>query len=214
MHRHLRLVADNSGGRIGPARPKQRRIKLDVVLGAQITEPLMNRQTVRESTELPPIAYTGRKHPKGFRHSGCATKGLNRIVDSHDEEDNSSSLDKSRGLDVGRIIEPGNGIIPAMPIPAHQLPEKHPRHIESIAARLLELRTATNLSQREFCARAGIGTTTYNNWERGLGRPELDKAMQLCDAYQITLDWLYRGNPAGLPYHVAEILRAERHATG
>ena len=86
-------------------------------------------------------------------------------------------------------------------------PPANPRHVDAIAARLLELRIMLGLSQVEFCEGAGIETTTYNNWERGLGRPELDKANQLCDTYQVTLDWIYRGNPAGLPLQFAGKLR-------
>lgn len=79
-----------------------------------------------------------------------------------------------------------------------------PRHIDQIAYRLKLTRTvALEIGQTELCALVGIKTNTYNQWEMGKGRPELDKAMLLCEALGYTLDWIYRGDPAGLPYAIA-----------
>lgn len=77
------------------------------------------------------------------------------------------------------------------------------RTVPEIAERLHKTRKALGLNQTELCRLSGIAKNTYNQWEKGHGRPELDKAMMLCDAFDLTLDWIYLGNPAGLPYHLA-----------
>lgn len=75
--------------------------------------------------------------------------------------------------------------------------------METIAARLRATRHALDLTQRELCRRAGIETNTYNQWEKAKGRPEIDKAFKLCDAFGLTLDWIYSGVLAGLPHDLA-----------
>jgi len=75
--------------------------------------------------------------------------------------------------------------------------------IEAIARRLERTRMALDLSQSEFAEGAGLARNTYNQWEKGKGRPQLDGAIALCNAYQLTLDWIYFGETAGLPYQVA-----------
>lgn len=83
------------------------------------------------------------------------------------------------------------------------------RSIDAIAARLEATRRVLDLSQTQLCLRAGLATNTYNQWERGKGRPQLDEAMKLCDTFGLTLDWIYRGDPSGLPYSIAsEIIQS------
>lgn len=77
------------------------------------------------------------------------------------------------------------------------------RSVDEIALRLYQTRQALGLSQVELCARAGIATNTYNQWEKAKGRPELDKAVQLCDAFDLTLDWIYLGDASGLRHDLA-----------
>lgn len=78
--------------------------------------------------------------------------------------------------------------------------------IDAIALRLERTREALNLSQSEFAEKAGIARNTYNQWEKGKGRPQLDGAIALCNTYQLTLDWIYFGETNGLPYQVASKL--------
>ena len=82
--------------------------------------------------------------------------------------------------------------------------------IEAIAHRLRATRAALGLEQAPFCRRAGIAPNTYNQFERAKGRPSLDMALKLCDAYGLTLDWIYRGDPSGLPYELARSLFEQR----
>jgi transcriptional regulator with XRE-family HTH domain len=73
------------------------------------------------------------------------------------------------------------------------------RELEKIAERLENTRGALGLSQSELCAKTGIQRNTYNQWERGKQRPGLSQAMILCETFGITLDWIYRGDPGGIP---------------
>ncbi len=40
----------------------------------------------------------------------------------------------------------------------------------------------------------------------------LDAAAKLCDAYGLTLDWIYRADPSGLPKHLHDKLAASEVA--
>jgi DNA-binding XRE family transcriptional regulator len=83
---------------------------------------------------------------------------------------------------------------------------KNKTDLDSIAHRLTMTRTALGLSQAEFADAAGIARNTYNQWERGKGRPQLDGAIALCRAFNLTLDWIYFGDMAGLSYQLAQKL--------
>lgn len=73
------------------------------------------------------------------------------------------------------------------------------RSIAAIAARLIATRKALEMNQSVFAATAGVKNRTYNQWEKAKGRPGLDDAIKLADAYGLTLDWIYFGDPSGLP---------------
>lgn len=64
------------------------------------------------------------------------------------------------------------------------------------------------MTQLAFCTRAGIASNTYNNYERGHKRPAIENAIALCNAYNVTLDWIYRGDLSGLPHGTANAIRA------
>lgn len=80
-------------------------------------------------------------------------------------------------------------------------------NVDAIAGRLQATREALGLNQTEFCARAGVARNTYNQWEKGKGRPDIDGAIALCKAFRITLDWIYFGDPSKLPHDIASKLR-------
>lgn len=70
-----------------------------------------------------------------------------------------------------------------------------------IGERLRLLRLALDMSvAAQFAAYIGIEPQTYNNWERGRQRPQLDMALLICRRVPgLTLDWIYLGEAAGLP---------------
>jgi transcriptional regulator with XRE-family HTH domain len=82
----------------------------------------------------------------------------------------------------------------------------------AIGRRLEVTRSVFGLQQNEFCDRAGIAPTTYNQYERGKKRPSIESAIALCETYHLTLDWIYRGDPSGLRYDTAEAVKAIRQA--
>ena len=96
---------------------------------------------------------------------------------------------------------PVGAVIPRMPKP--QPPQSQ---VEQIANRLIASREALSLSAADLCRRSGIAPNTYSQWESANGRPSLDEAMKLCAALGYTLDWIYRGDPSGLPYQMASRL--------
>lgn len=80
------------------------------------------------------------------------------------------------------------------------------RSIEAIAKRLRQTREALGMKQAEFAERANIPNNTYNQYEQAKGRPSLDFAFKLRDTYGISLDWIYDGDPSGLPHRIAKNL--------
>lgn len=61
-----------------------------------------------------------------------------------------------------------------------------------------------------FAKAAGINPSAYSNYENGF-RIGLDAAIKLCETYELSLDWIYFGEPAALlsmPAGVAEKIRA------
>ena len=79
-----------------------------------------------------------------------------------------------------------------------------------VGRRLRATRAALGLSQIEFGASIDLSQPRYNQYESGRRTLSVDAAIALCDRYNLTLDWLYRGDPSGLPYRLAETLRAHR----
>lgn len=80
------------------------------------------------------------------------------------------------------------------------------RSVEAIAKRLRATREALGINQAEFAERANIPNNTYNQYEQAKGRPSLDFAFKLRDTYGLTLDWIYDGDPSGLPHRIAKNL--------
>jgi transcriptional regulator with XRE-family HTH domain len=84
------------------------------------------------------------------------------------------------------------------------------RSFEAIAKRLEATRKAIGLSQKDFARRAGIADNTYNQYERAVSQPKIENAYALCDTYGLTLDWIYNGDPSGLPQRLfRELVKEE-----
>jgi transcriptional regulator with XRE-family HTH domain len=86
----------------------------------------------------------------------------------------------------------------------------HIRSLDAIAERLRMTREALGIKkQKEFAERADISPNTYNQWEKGRVYPDLQYVIRLRDEYGLTLDWIYLGDPSGLPYRIARLLKQE-----
>lgn len=62
------------------------------------------------------------------------------------------------------------------------------------------------MSQKAFADRHNFGHTQYNNWETGTRRIPVDAAETLCEAYGLTLDFVYRGRRDGLSEKASKVL--------
>lgn len=80
------------------------------------------------------------------------------------------------------------------------------RQIKEIAARLIRTRIALDLKPADLCRLTEIKPNTYSQWENERGRPQLDEAIRLCEILGYTLDWIYLGDPRGLPFGLASKL--------
>jgi transcriptional regulator with XRE-family HTH domain len=83
---------------------------------------------------------------------------------------------------------------------------------EDVARRLRWTRQCLGLDQQEFGKKAGLAQSRYNMFETGRRRLSLDAALLLCEHYTLTLDWLFRGDPSGLQYRLAEQIKQVRKA--
>lgn len=78
----------------------------------------------------------------------------------------------------------------------------------AVAARLILTRDALGRKQGAFARGADIKDSTYNQYEKGERFLPVTAAHKLCDAYDLTFDWLYRGDMSGLRYELAEAIKA------
>jgi transcriptional regulator with XRE-family HTH domain len=69
-------------------------------------------------------------------------------------------------------------------------------------------REILGLTQKEFAESAGMILSRYNLREAGKIPLPLRGGIELCDAHDLTLDWLYRGKVQGLPIWLAVELTA------
>lgn len=62
----------------------------------------------------------------------------------------------------------------------------------TLAEKILELRTAQNLSQGDLAERLEVSRQSVSKWETGQSVPDLDKIIKLADLFGITVDELVR----------------------
>lgn len=81
-----------------------------------------------------------------------------------------------------------------------------PTNKASVGKRLTALRMHVAPSQVVIANRLGIDKPRWNNWEKGVNLIRIDIALLLCAQTGVTLDWIYRGTPGGLPIDLATAL--------
>lgn len=69
---------------------------------------------------------------------------------------------------------------------------------KDVARRLILSRLALGKTPGEFAAQAGLSQSNYSQFEKMWRSLSIRAAMKLCVAFDLTLDWLYRGDPSGL----------------
>lgn len=62
----------------------------------------------------------------------------------------------------------------------------------SFADRLQNLRKAKGLSQEELAEKCSVSRQSVSKWETGLGYPETEKLLILCEILEVNLDFLLR----------------------
>jgi transcriptional regulator with XRE-family HTH domain len=72
-----------------------------------------------------------------------------------------------------------------------------------VCKRLVLLRRARGLKQKEIAASAGLTSTQWANYEKLERMPNIQDMIRLADEQEVSLDWIYRGRAASLPHHLA-----------
>lgn len=75
--------------------------------------------------------------------------------------------------------------------------------VPKIARRLELSRRALGMTAAQLCRQSGIAPNTWSQWENGVGRPDLDGALQLTRTFGLTLDWIYEGDISGIRHELA-----------
>lgn len=87
-------------------------------------------------------------------------------------------------------------------------PSRPPDFIKQAGQRLKTARLALGLSSKEVYETINVQANTYSQWENGKSMVDVAAAARLKEAFGITLDWIYAGDPAGLPFAIAsKVLR-------
>lgn len=80
-------------------------------------------------------------------------------------------------------------------------------YAKSVGRRLRIARTARDVMQDEFGQRVGISGKAIGNYENGARLVPPATAVAIHDAWGITLDYLYRGEPGGMQYDLVEKIK-------
>lgn len=79
---------------------------------------------------------------------------------------------------------------------------------KSVAKRLTTTREALGLSPAELCRQISIAPNRWSQYESGDRRITLAVAAKMCEQFAVTLDWIYRGDPSGLPTRLIQKMRS------
>ena len=60
----------------------------------------------------------------------------------------------------------------------------------NLSARIKELRTSKNLTQKELAETLSISTVSVSSYETGAKTPSLDMVMNIAQRYNVSIDWL------------------------
>lgn len=86
---------------------------------------------------------------------------------------------------------------------------KEPKPFDAaVGKRLLLTREALRMTQREFAAAAGMKESAYGQYETGARTLLPERAVALCNAHKLTLEWIYLGEVGTLPYKLGAAIRA------
>jgi len=102
---------------------------------------------------------------------------------------------------AGVCSQPICGTHPSMPV-EDAAPEKVSKRLRAV---MIDARLSTVDDLAEV---AGANRSAASNWINAYNLIPVDKAVRLCEALRLNLDWLYRGVPDALPMATAIRLAA------
>lgn len=76
----------------------------------------------------------------------------------------------------------------------------------TIGERLEKLRDAVDMNTTKIAETLDITHSAWSQYENGTRRISLEVAGKLVERFGVTLDWIYRGDPSGLPMRLAQLL--------
>lgn len=79
-------------------------------------------------------------------------------------------------------------------------------NLPEIGNRLKAARLALGLSQKDLYDALGVKAAAWSHWESGKRMPDPVVMFDLYERHGITLEWIYGGDPKGLPFGVAQIV--------
>ena len=80
-------------------------------------------------------------------------------------------------------------------------------YLVAVGRRLRVTRLALGATAVEMCREIDAGPKAYSQWENGNRLFDVLAAVRLKERYGVTLDWIYGGDPAGLPARLAKQVR-------
>lgn len=86
---------------------------------------------------------------------------------------------------------------------------KKPAWQELVGNRIVTLRAAKGVKQSQLARHLKISAQRLSNYERGQRPLDIELAIAICENLSGTLDYLYRGLHAGLPFEVIQRLATE-----
>lgn len=72
--------------------------------------------------------------------------------------------------------------------------------LAAVGVRLEVSRKALGVDHVDMAKAAKVSAQAWSNYVRGERPLDIEAASELCKKYKLTLDWIYRGDPDGLPY--------------
>lgn len=66
-----------------------------------------------------------------------------------------------------------------------------------IAKNIVRLRQASGMTQAELAAKLNYSDKAVSKWERGESLPDVGVLVQIADLFQVSMDWLVRGEVMG-----------------
>lgn len=89
--------------------------------------------------------------------------------------------------------------------------KRDPDWLAALASRIFLSREALGIKPVDLAKELGISPARWSHYETGKRPLDIEIAVKFCTRYGLTLDWLYRGMPQGLPHDIANrILSADR----